>query len=179
MKELAVCCPIRNTWYARICRDTTAARFLVKDKGKVVVLDLDPITPVLRFFKLFTSTEIFKLTSTYPFLVKYLCCVTIISAQFVQRSSPLLPHSSQRSLVSSVRIWGTDKSFRRYTTSQFLVNYPFLRYCCQASPCQIYPLPGPRGSLNILVDLSGVRRQAIPFSFHACYTLQCFFTPQV
>ena len=72
MKELAVCRPIRNTWYARICRDTTAARFLAKDKGKVIVPNLDPITPVLRFSKLFTSTEIFKLTSTYPiFLSKH------------------------------------------------------------------------------------------------------------
>lgn len=118
MKELAVCCPIRNTWYARICRDTTAARFLVKDKGKVVVLDLDPITPVLRF----TSTEIFKLTSTYSFLVKTLCCVTFILPRFVQRSSLLLPPSPQRALVPSVRSWGTDKSSRRYATSQFLVN---------------------------------------------------------
>ena len=95
MKELAVCCPIRNTWYARICRDTTAARFLVKDKGKVVLLDLDPITPVLRFFKLFTSTEIFKLTSTYPFLVNTLCGATSILARFVPRSSLLPPHFPQ------------------------------------------------------------------------------------
>lgn len=95
MKELAVCCPIRNTWYARICRDTTAARFLVKDKGKVVLLDLDPITPVLRFFKLFTSTEIFKLTSTYPFPVNTLCGATSTLARFVPRSSLLPPHFPQ------------------------------------------------------------------------------------
>lgn len=34
--DWAVCRPTRFTWYAHICRDTTAARFLATDKGLVL-----------------------------------------------------------------------------------------------------------------------------------------------